>query len=209
MGKANQGVFGAWTNKVGNVVGRIVQGQNVYSIYQPNVANPQTTAQMTNRDKFKTLAQFLRLFSVSFRTTFSGQFKFGTGFSRAMAVNYDDGVTGTYPNLSVNFSHIEMAEGQIGNLVNPAVSPDSGVIAISWSSEGETEDAKSTDKVGIILYNPTRDAALCDIDTHERGENGAEYDMPSAWSGDAVHVWIVVSRKGEGGRSTYMGTVNV
>ena len=47
MGKANQGVFGAWTKRVGNVVGRVIQGVNVYSIYQPNVSNPRTELQQS------------------------------------------------------------------------------------------------------------------------------------------------------------------
>lgn len=53
MGIIKQGILGALSKKVGNVVGASWKGIPVLRIYQPIVANPKTAAQITARSEFK------------------------------------------------------------------------------------------------------------------------------------------------------------
>lgn len=59
MGKANQGILGAFTGKVGNVVGQISRGQQVYRVYQPNVNNPKSPKQTEQRRAFAQAVKFM------------------------------------------------------------------------------------------------------------------------------------------------------
>ena len=52
MGKQYGGMFANWYGKIGNVVGRIRQGRTIVAIYQPNVSNPRTDAQIAQRERF-------------------------------------------------------------------------------------------------------------------------------------------------------------
>ena len=55
MGKINQGLFGGFLNKTGNLVGGTWKGISTVRIYQPNVSNPRTTAQVNQRNKMSSI----------------------------------------------------------------------------------------------------------------------------------------------------------
>lgn len=58
MAIINQGILGGVSKRIGNVVGASWKGIPVIRIYQPNVANPNTTAQRKQRSDFKLLAHY-------------------------------------------------------------------------------------------------------------------------------------------------------
>lgn len=58
MGKINQGLFGGFLNKTGNLVGGTWKGISTVRIYQPNVSNPRTTAQVNQRNKMAAITYF-------------------------------------------------------------------------------------------------------------------------------------------------------
>lgn len=209
MGKANQGVFGQWRNKVGNVVGRVLQGQQVYSIYQPVVANPRTTAQESNRAKFRVLAQFLRLEAALLRESFAGTYTLGSGFTRAMKVNFANGTSGTYPSIVVNYANIIMGQGLCPMVYNPSVVADSGVVTLSWTDNSDNAGAEATDEMYAVAYNSTKKEVLYESALAKRNDGNVEWEMPTAWSGDTVQIYIGMKRKDMGGNSAYMGSVNI
>lgn len=58
MAIIHQGILGGLSKRIGNVVGASWKGIPVLRIYQPNVANPDTTAQRTQRTAFKLVAHY-------------------------------------------------------------------------------------------------------------------------------------------------------
>lgn len=58
MAIIHQGILGGLSKRIGNVVGASWKGIPVLRIYQPNVANPDTTAQRTQRAAFKLVAYY-------------------------------------------------------------------------------------------------------------------------------------------------------
>jgi hypothetical protein len=52
MGKINQGILGGVSGRVGSVVGASWKGVPTIRVYQPNVSNPQTSAQTAQRTAF-------------------------------------------------------------------------------------------------------------------------------------------------------------
>lgn len=209
MGKANQGVFGQWRNKVGNVVGRVLQGQQIYSIYQPVVANPRTTAQESNRAKFRILAQFFKLFASLLKISFAGTYTLGSGFTRAMKVNFANGTSGTYPNQQLALANLVIGQGQCPMVYNPAAAADAGVINLSWTDNSETAGAEETDKMYGVAYNTVKKEVLFESSMANRADSSMEWEMPTAWSGDTVAVYIGFARKDMGGNSVYLGTLSI
>ena len=59
MAKQFGGAFANYYGKVGNVIARIRQGRTILSIYQPNVHNPRTEAQVAQRTDFGLITKFL------------------------------------------------------------------------------------------------------------------------------------------------------
>lgn len=58
MAIIHQGILGGLSKRIGNVVGASWKGIPVLRIYQPNVSNPDTTAQRTQRAAFKLVAHY-------------------------------------------------------------------------------------------------------------------------------------------------------
>jgi hypothetical protein len=57
MGKINQGILGGVSGRVGSVVGASWKGVPTIRVYQPNVSNPQTAAQTTQRTAFSNITK--------------------------------------------------------------------------------------------------------------------------------------------------------
>ena len=59
MGTFKQGIYGGYSGKVGNVVGGSWKGIDYMRILPTSVANPQTDAQLTQRQKFSVTMHYL------------------------------------------------------------------------------------------------------------------------------------------------------
>ncbi len=99
--------------------------------------------------------------------------------------------------------------GTLTPLYNPAVSPDSGIIALSWTDNTGVGDAQANDLLSVLIFNSTRNESLYMEDVCERGEGSVELETPSAWSGDTAQVYLMVHRDNTWSDSVYMGSVNL
>ena len=213
MGKCTQGVFGMWTGKTGNVVGRIRQGQNVYSIYQPNVSNPQTVDQQFNRAKFRMASKFfsvcLQAVSVGFKTL--DGYKRGSAFSAALGKNFAEMFTGTtISNLALKFDKILVANGAVPMALNPSGQLDGNDLQVVWVDNSGMGKALSTDKPFVVAYNASKQ--ICMVAARgERQGMSATLALPSVWNGDTVEGYLFFSRadESESSDSFYLGSFNL
>lgn len=194
MGKASQGVFGGWTNKVGNVVGRFRGGVNIYSIYQPNVSNPKTTAQKQGRRIFTMCTQFLskvgQIASIGFKNQKSGNYWMGEGIK----ANYGDAVTGSWPSYVLNFAKLLVSKGNLDNPYAPSCSAQGTDLTFSWTDNSGIGNALDTDLIGIAVYNKDKNEAVCDSASAPRSARTGSFSTPSAWTGDKVEVYLMAHR---------------
>ena len=202
MGKCNQGVFGNWVKRVGNVVGRVVNGQNIYSIYQPNVSNPQTETQQQIRTKFSMLtklgsvsASFLKLGLLASK----GE---GTWLSRFISVNFDDGITGTWPSFELNYPKLILSQGNVDLPYNPAAQLQSSEINITWTDNSGIGNARDSDKVMFMVFNKDKNQSIADTEAADRSTRRASYSLPASWNGDTIYVYFAMYRKAEKVAST-------
>lgn len=77
----NHGIFSKAKNKLGGVTFQQYEGMQIGKEYQPNVKNPNTTAQQHVRARFKLASQFIASFSSVF-TVFGGNISAYTRISR-------------------------------------------------------------------------------------------------------------------------------
>lgn len=215
MGKEYQGVFGNWSGKVGNVVGRIREGRTVLAIYQPIVSNPQTVAQQSARLKF-------RLLSKVFSTCLSGiqvgfkkldGYKMGSAYSSAVGYNLKKTpsvFSGTYPNISVAYNNLSVAEGTVELPFNPSASIDGGEVQCSWSDNTGLGNAKADDKMCFLMFNPAKNQAIY-VEQGIRSDRNAAFTVPTAWTGDAAETWLFCMRpeNDEASNSFYLGSLNI
>lgn len=194
MGKCNQGVFGNWTKRVGNVVGRVVNGRNIYSIYQPNVSNPQTEVQQQLRTKFSMLSKFGSVNAGFLKPGLLESKGEGTWLSRFVSVNFDDGITGTWPSYELNFSKLIMSQGNVDLPYNPAAQLQGSDINITWTDNSGIGNARDNDKVMFIVFNKDKSQSIADTEAADRSTRQASYSLPASWNGDTVYVYFAMYR---------------
>ena len=202
MGIANQGVFGGWRKRVGNVVGRIRQGQNVYSIYQPVVANPKTQAQMSHRTGFSLLSRVFSTMLSFIKVSFAklDGYERGSAFSAAVGYNLKrNAISGVYPSQEVDFENLVVSEGSIDLPYNPNADLDSGTLTATYADNTGRGNAEATDEVMLLLYSEPRNEVAFSTNAALRSARTASIDVPSAWTASGkIHAYLAMRRPSTG-----------
>lgn len=194
MGKCNQGVFGNWVKRVGNVVGRVVNGQNIYSIYQPNVSNPKTEVQQQTRAKFSMLTKLGSVIGAFLSISLLQSKGVGTWLSRFISINFKEGVTGTWPSYELNYPKLVLSQGNVDLPYNPAAQLQGSDIEITWTDNSGIGNARDTDKAMFLIYNKNKNASIADSEAADRSTRQASYSLPASWNGDTVYVYFAMQR---------------
>ena len=190
-------MFGNWTKRVGNVVGRVVNGRNIYSIYQPNVSNPQTETQQQIRTKFSMLTKLGSVIGGFLAISLLKSKGDGTWLSRFISINFANGITGTWPSFELNYPKLILSQGNVDLPYNPAAQLQGSDVNITWTDNSGIGNAKDSDKVMFLIYNKDKNASIADSEAAERSTRQASYSLPASWNGDTVYVYFAMQRVDE------------
>ena len=192
MGKFIKGVLGGFSGKIGTVIGSNWNGIDyMRSLPRPSSKAP-TDLQLIQRAKFGFANGFLGPLGSLINMGFKTQAVKKTGFNMAIAHFMTEALTGTYPDLEIDYTKVLFSKGPLEIVWNAvATSSVPGEIAVSWQDNTDMGTAKATDKVVIIVYNPTESKFVYKL------ENGPDRNaamdtiaVPDSFSGDTVQIWI-------------------
>lgn len=163
-----QGLIGSGSGKLGNTVFRTSGGVQVVAQYQPNVANPSTTAQVNQRAKLKLLSQIAAALSPAIVIP-----KDGNVSSRNLFIkrNFKQ-ASATSGVAQLTYENLQLTNGNAG-LPNIVASRD-GSKAINVSLNGDA--SASVDRVVYIEYRKSDENHLQYVDSKiisVAGEDGA------------------------------------
>lgn len=212
MGKQYGGMFANWYGKVGNVVGRIRQGRTIVSIYQPNVSNPRTDAQIAQRARFTALAKPLAAMSGFLKVGFHNLDGYKTGNYYSAAIGYNMRIPNIFDEqgseVEVDLSKLAVSNGNIDLPYSPSATADGTTLSMTWADNSGMGNALATDNVMVLAYNAIKNVSMFNTAIAERAERNATMQLPSAWTGDNVNVWIAM-RRGDliVGNSTHLATL--
>lgn len=211
MGKSTQGILGNWWGKVGNVVGRTRDGRTIMSVYQPNVHNPQTQAQMMQRAKFTLVVQLVSKLLPMINIGLKAYKEFGNAYTAGVKYNLDEVITGTYPSYAIDYTKVTVSKGNVALPYAPQASVTGFDLELSWTDNSGIGNAESSDYINVIAYNKDKNASMSDIDARARNARSATLSLPSQWSGDTVYVYMAAHRPGgnECSETAYLGAIQV
>lgn len=211
MGRFRKGILGGFSGTVGTVVGGTWRGIDVMRSRPTPSKSPLTLAQEIHRAKFKMATQFIKdlkdVLAVAYRE-YSGNM---TGSNSALSYTMKNAISGVYPNLSINYSQVIVARG---NLTAPsgavASAVDQGIVGFSWLDNSGQGSARATDKAIFVCYSPELKQVIYSLHGSVRSARQAEYNVP-AFGGKQVHTWIAfISENGkEVSGSVYCGAIQV
>lgn len=191
MGKIVQGILGGVSGKVGNVIGSSWKGIDYLRIMPSSVANPQTDAQLAQRQKMSVTMRFLQPLSQFLRTGYKAFAVQMSGINAAMSYNIKNALTGTYPNIAVDYTNALVARGTLPSALNQVASSTvAGTVKFDWEDNSGEVGASALDKTLLVVYNPTQNQAVTVNELAERGDATQTVTVPDSFSGDLCECYM-------------------
>jgi hypothetical protein len=190
MGKINSGILGAFSGKVGPVIGSSWKGIGVIRSRPPRKRRRSTEAQLMQMAKLKLMTPFVRPLTGLLNRTYGNTVYRMSCFNKALSYNMRNAISGAYPAFTVNYPRLVLGVGDLLNPENVSVlSAAAGQISFNWTDNSGEGSARATDKAFVAIYC---EALGCWI-TRDPGpqRNAGSHTLEVvAFRGRTVHTYI-------------------
>lgn len=201
MGEIKQGILGGFSGKVGTVIGSTWKDVSYMRAMAISVSNPRTPKQQTQRGKFAMSLNFLRSITPYVREGYKTYALKCTPFNAAMSYNLRYAISGSAPDLAINYEHALVARGSLMPVFNASAFVADGKLTLTWKDNSKMGDAEADDMAMPLVYNKARGEAVYDLNAAARADATAELALPDNWADDALAVYLAF-RSADGTRVT-------
>ena len=191
MAKITESVIGVLSGKIGQVVGATWKGIAVLKVLPGSIANPQTDAQLNQRQKFAVTMHFLQPFSEFLKTGLKSYAVKMTGINAAMGYNIRNALSGSYPNIAIDYPNALVSRGNLASALNQvAFSTVAGTVKFDLEDNSGEIGASAYDKTLLVVYNPAQNQAVTVSELAERADGTQTATVPDSFSGDICECYI-------------------
>ncbi len=190
MGIIVKGILGGFRGTVGTVVGGSWKGIDYMKSLPVISSTDPTPKQLEQREKFKTVVDFIRPLMGLIQIGFKAAAKNMTEYNAAFAYNYKNALDGNYPSFSINYDFALLTSGVLPNVGTPvATAEPASIIKFTWLNNAGTGIAAAVDKMILVVYCPELKDSIYVVGSKMRSDLTANIDA-TAFSGKVVHTWI-------------------
>lgn len=199
MGFINGGIDYFLRGRVGNHVGRKVDGNNVLAMRPAESTKAPTQAQLDQRFKFGLMTSWLRRLASVIDVGFKDNNKGLTPRNAAVSYNLANAITGVSPNFTISYADVLYSKGKLDLPNTPAIAVTTAAkLDYSWLAVTGDTNALPTDKMTFVVYNPSKDKFVTMKGAILRSALAHSLQLPPDWSGDTVEAYFsVVSANGK------------
>jgi hypothetical protein len=191
MAKISESVIGVLKGKIGQVVGFKWKGIPVLRVLSGSVSNPKTDKQLAQRQKFSVTMNFLEPLSEFLKTGFKEFAVHMTGINAAMGYNIKNALTGTYPNIAIDYPNALVSRGNLAGALNQvAASTVAGTVHFTWDDNSGEIGASAYNKTLLVVYNPAQHQVVTVSELAERADGTQTVTVSDSFSGDLVQCYI-------------------
>ncbi|MGK9118021.1 DUF6266 family protein [Olivibacter jilunii] len=212
MGRYVKGANGAFSGKVGSVVGSSWRSINYLRSLPKITKKGASEAQIAHRTKFAISSQYLRPLKDILNIGFSDQQQAkSSGYNMAVRAFFNNAIIGEYPDFEVDFSKMELSRGSINPLPGLGyVEANPGELSFTWQTDTNKYNAFADDAVLLVIYNQSKRMYMI-YDEASRADGTFSVAISINYSGDVLHAWgFALHRNGKlASTSQYLGTLTV
>ena len=212
MGTYNKGILGAFSGKVGPVVGASWRGKDVLRSLPRKGTRVATETQIVQRLKFSTVTAFLTPLKPIVSKYYGSDSGEITRRNQAMSYHMKEAVNFVDPNFVFDYNKVQISKGDLLQLQSPnAVAAAATSIDFTWVNNAGQGQALATDKVVIAVYEPTSKTTVYTMNAGERSAGLSNFILPAYLTGTSVEVWVTVVSSDDKlyATSQYLGTIVV
>ena len=210
MGTYNKGILGAFSGKVGPVVGASWRGKDVMRSLPRKGNRVATATQLLQREKFTMATSFLTPLNSVVGRYFGNNTGDKTRRNQAMSYLMREAISYVAPNLVWDYSKVLISRGDLLGLNAASALVGAGhSVALMWTDNSNQGDAETTDKLVVVLYEPTSKTTVTALNAGMRNLEVANVIVPAFLSGLSVQVWATFVSIDDKlyATSQYLGTV--
>lgn len=211
MAKYKNGINGAFSGKIGAVVGASYMGIS-YIRSLPETTKPATEKQLHQRLKFSVIIAWLQpvlaLINIGFQI-FTGD---KTAMNRAVSYHMKEALIDNGKEVAIDFKKAIFSRGELlVSWILEVLSLASAMLNIKWDNGPESLFNKADDKATFIIYNPQKEKFVCFKGAARRRDKETVLRLPKRFAGDTVHAWMLyINAKGDMvSTSVYLGEIVV
>ena len=193
MANFNKGILGAFSGKVGNVVGASWRSLNIIRSLPKPSKKQATMAQLSQRQKFALITSFLKLGKALIDQYFGSRHAYKSRHNLCVSYHLKEAVTGTLDNYSIDFTKVVWTKGELLGLSNVVATAQANqIVQVSYVGMSGQSNALDEDQVILVLWNEAKGELPIYYSLAERVDGAGNITLPSTWQNDLVHVWVSV-----------------
>lgn len=211
MAKIIKGIFGPLSGKIGPIIGGSWKGiPYVRSANEiKSNPNPRSEAQIANEQKMKFVNTLLMPFHSYVEVGFKNLAVRKTPLSAAYSYTYHKVITGTHPDLQVDYANMLISRGRLPSLKNPQmelIAPDQ--LKITWEDNDNCHGAFD-DQLMLAVYCPELHMSDGFIGGVKRASKTTVFSFDARMTGKALEVYLGVTslNRKKIADSVYMGRI--
>jgi hypothetical protein len=212
MAILKKGILGHFEGQLDGIVYYTRMGKNV-GRKQTNSTKPRSPSQLASQQGLKVTSHFLsqvrEFTNLGFKTDHFK--KGGTAYNRATSAVKLNGLTGVYPDLSLDFEHLKLSVGNlpIAEGVSLAIVPTG--VAFSWAIDPTQHWPQTTDQAMLLVYFPGDNIALYVLYGSERASGQSILPINSPMLGKTMHFYLsfISADRANVSDSMYAGALNL
>ncbi|MFY0482675.1 DUF6266 family protein [Flavobacterium sp. PLA-1-15] len=212
MGEYNKGILGAFSGKVGPVVGANWRGKDIIRSLPKKSTKEPSEKQLLQREKFAFVTRFVTPLGPMLGRYFGH--KMGDRSKKNMALSYHmkeavDYVAGRYEMV---YEKVQISKGDLLGVASPRATADAGgSIHLTWNDNSGQATAKPTDVLIAVVYNTEKHSSEMFFKVAKRSEREADLQLPDFMLGDEVECWISFVSEDEKkyATSNYLGRIKL
>jgi hypothetical protein len=189
MARLKQGILGPVSGSVGTIVGASWKDIDYIRSKSTKPKGDPSPLQLDNQHKFSAVINFTSTMTELLNQTFT---KYAVGMSEsnaAFAYNYNNAITGTSPDYSIDYAKALVSHGDLLNATGTAASVTNKTVHFTWTDNSGLGMANGTDKAVVVAYCKNYNLTVYSIGSAMRSAKAATLDV-SNFAGFTVETWI-------------------
>lgn len=193
MASFKDSMYGKLSGKIGSVTTYVRNGtQIVRAVTIPR--DPKTPKQLAHRMKFSLVNRGLSPLNSSIKLGHRGDTK---AYRTLVGKAYHEAIVGEYPNYSLDYSKIQIAEGKLQLPADIKIKFDANSNSALFKWNEQISDSQTpgndNDQINIVVFNVKYNSVNHISDVAKRSVGNVLIDLPIGWEPGDTHFWVYFS----------------
>lgn len=193
MAKIKKGILGAFSGKVGPVIGGMWKNiAYIRAVSKTGTSPKRTPGQIATQEKMRFINTFLMPFHNYIRIGLKNEAENQTEISVAFKANYHESIIGRHPNLNVDFSKFIFSKGNLPMVKNMVVILIEDTLQFTWEFDASSL-GRFNDQLMIVVYSPKLKNTTGFIGGIDRRAKKCSFQLNERFRGKPIEVYASIT----------------